>query len=323
MGWTDIDKWMHQQLTEWPLAAKNYAALDQIQTRTIHLSPGEAFTIQFNPGRITSSAAKTDSQSIEQRPCFLCTKNRPAEQLGLPFKSSYQILVNPFPIFPRHLTIVDQQHLPQLMEGRLEDMLDLARELSDFVVFYNGPKCGASAPDHFHFQAGQKDLMPIELEWPKLEKQLLFKDSQIVVEASVAYARKCLSIQGGQAENIIHWMERIIDSLHSFNQGQEEPMLNLLVDYEANQWRVFLFPRGAHRPRQFFANGKDQLLLSPASVDFGGLLITPREVDFYKLGAELIRDVFDQVSLSPDRWEQLLKDLKRLHGERRGDTEEH
>lgn len=320
---TDIDQLIRQQMTDWPMAAKNFAALDQIQTRTINLSPGEKITIQFNPGRITSSAAKTDSQSIGQRPCFLCAKNRPAEQLGLPFKSTYQILVNPFPIFPRHLTIVDQQHLPQWINGRLIDMLELARELSDFVVFYNGPKCGASAPDHFHFQAGKKGLMPIEKEWPKLEKQLLFKDSQIVVEASVAYARKCLSVQGKQPEIIIHWIEKIIDNLHSCGQEQEEPMLNLLVDYEADQWRVFLFPRGAHRPRQFFAEGPDQLLLSPASVDFGGLLITPREVDFYKLEAELIRDVFEQVSMRSDRWEELLKDLRKVHGERSGDTEGH
>lgn len=323
MGWTDMDKWMHQQLTEWPLAATNFAALDQIQTRTIRLSPGETLTIQFNPARITSSAAKTDSQSIGQRPCFLCTKNRPAEQVGLPFQSTYQILVNPFPIFPRHLTIVDQQHLPQLIDGRLKDMLELARELSDFVIFYNGPKCGASAPDHFHFQAGEKGHMPIEQEWPHLKKQLIFNDTRIVVEASIGYSRKCLSLQSSQAETLIHWLGKIIDSLHTDDQAQAEPMLNLLVSYEADQWRVFLFPRGAHRPRQFFAEGADQLLLSPASVDFGGLLITPREADFMKLEAELIRDVFEQVSLGSDRWEQLLKDLKRLHGERRGDTEEH
>lgn len=312
MGWTAIDELIHQQMTQWPLAAENYAALDQIQTRTINLSPRETLTIQYNPGRITSSVAKTDSQSIRERPCFLCAKNRPAEQLGLPFKAAYEILVNPFPIFPRHLTIVDRQHLPQRIHGRLADMLELARELSDFIVFYNGPKCGASAPDHFHFQAGKKGLMPIEMEWPQLEKQLIYKSPQVVVEASVHYSRKCLVVEGSHPESLVYWVEKIMTNLSDFNQEQEEPMLNLLVGYEAGQWRVYLFPRGAHRPRQFFAHGDDQLLLSPASVDFGGLLITPREADYYKLDDHMILDIFDQVSVPQAIWQQLLKDLQNI-----------
>ncbi|WP_439645454.1 DUF4922 domain-containing protein [Geofilum rubicundum] len=307
----DIDSLIQQQITQWPLAAKNLAALDQVQTRTLVLSPGETFTIQYNPGRITSSTAKTDSQSIGQRPCFLCAKNRPAEQPGLPFKAAYEILVNPFPIFPRHLTIVEQQHLPQRIHGRMTDMLELARELSDFIVFYNGPKCGASAPDHFHFQAGQKGLMPIEEEWSHLEKQLIFNDTEVLVEAAVHYSRKCLVVEGQHPESMVHWMEKIIGCLPANHEEKEEPLLNLLAGYEAGLWRIYLFPRGAHRPRQFFSSGAGQLLLSPASVDFGGLLITPREEDFDKLDTDTIRDIFKQVSLSDTSWQQLLKDLQK------------
>jgi hypothetical protein len=295
---------------QWPLAAKNIAALDQVQSRSLVLSPTETLTIQHNPERITSSTAKTDSQSIGRRPCFLCAGNRPAEQSGLPFKSSYEILVNPFPIFPRHLTIADRQHLPQRIHERVTDMLELARKLSDFVVFYNGPECGASAPDHFHFQAGQKGLMPVEKEWSHLKKQLIFSDAQVLVEASVHYSRKCLVVEGRQLKTMVQWVDKIIGSLSAL-QNQEEPMLNLLADHVTDHWRVYLFPRRAHRPRQFFSNGADQLLLSPASVDFGGLIVTAREEDFYKIEADLIQDIFDQVSLSDNSWQQLLKDLEK------------
>ncbi|MDA3832637.1 MAG: DUF4922 domain-containing protein [Spirochaetales bacterium] len=311
MGSIDINSFINQQLAQWPLAAKNFAALDQVKTRTVTISPQETLVIQFNPGRIVSSAAKTDSQSIRERPCFLCHKNRPEAQIEQPFKPTYEILVNPFPIFPQHLTIVDQKHQPQSIYYRMADMLELTHALSDFIIFYNGPRCGASAPDHFHFQAGKKGLMPLEQEWPKIEKLPLFKDSQVLVEASANYLRKCIVITGQNTESIIHWVDKVIRHFSEYDKQHQEPMLNLLASYEAHQWQIIIFPRGAHRPRQFFANEADQLLLSPASVDFGGLLITPREEDFKKLDAKVIRDIFDQVSLSNTIWHQLLNDLQK------------
>ena len=156
-----VNKLFDEQLAEWPLAGSNYRALDQVRTKLFE--DGKAlYKVQFNPARIASSSAKVDTQSIRARACFLCPHHLPAEQRGIAFKTHYRILVNPFPIFPRHLTIPDLQHVDQRIEGRIDDMLDLAQELDHYVVFYNGPQCGASAPDHFHFQAGNKGLLPVE-----------------------------------------------------------------------------------------------------------------------------------------------------------------
>jgi ATP adenylyltransferase/5',5'''-P-1,P-4-tetraphosphate phosphorylase II len=152
-----------QQTTHWETARKNYEALRQVQVRICTVN-GYTYKVQFNPARIISSGAKVDAASIQQRACFLCAANLPAEQQGVSFGTEYTILVNPFPIFPKHLTIPVNNHIDQLIAGRLGDMLDLTKALSDYILFYNGPKCGASAPDHLHFQAGNKGFLPIEAE---------------------------------------------------------------------------------------------------------------------------------------------------------------
>ncbi len=149
------------QLSEWDLARDNYRQLDNVKVRKIFFAEFE-IVVQFNPGRITSSAAKVDARSIEARPCFLCEKNRPAQQRGISFEQDYTILINPFPIFRRHLTIVSDTHTDQRIAGNFMTMLSLAEALPEYVIFYNGPQCGASAPDHLHFQAGNKGFLLIE-----------------------------------------------------------------------------------------------------------------------------------------------------------------
>ena len=159
-------KLINDQQNEWELAGKNYAGLKSVKVRTLAFD-GFDMLVQFNPERIRSSAAKVDAKSIEARPCFLCQKNLPKEQRGIPVLDKYLILVNPFPIFPEHLTIPHFNHIDQRIENKFEEMLEMARLLEDFTIFYNGPKCGASAPDHFHFQAGIKRFMPIERDYKK------------------------------------------------------------------------------------------------------------------------------------------------------------
>jgi hypothetical protein len=159
-GMTDYSQKVRElfedQFRDWALARDNYHQLDEVRVRRVSF-PGYNISVQFNPGRITSSAAKVDAKSIEARPCFLCEKNRPAEQQGIPIEDGYIILINPFPIFRRHLTIVSGSHTPQRIAGNFGTMLALARSLPEYVIFYNGPQCGASAPDHLHFQAGNRD----------------------------------------------------------------------------------------------------------------------------------------------------------------------
>ena len=163
-----VARLLSEQLSEWPLAQTNYQALNAVCVKELHV--GEiAYKVQYNPARIASSGAKTDVQSIQARKCFLCASNRPAEQRGIPFKEHYEVLVNPYPIFPKHLTIPDTTHTEQVIEGRIHEMLELAQALPDFTIFYNGPRCGASVPDHMHFQAGSRGFMPIETDCKELK----------------------------------------------------------------------------------------------------------------------------------------------------------
>ena len=159
-----VTELISEQVTGWDLASKNYEGLRKVKVKTFYLG-NYHIDIQFNPERIVSSAAKVDARSIEARPCFLCQENLPPQQRGLLLDDGYMVLVNPFPIFPKHLTIPNMLHTDQLILGNFESMLDLASRLDEFIIFYNGPKCGASAPDHLHFQAGSKGFLPIEKDF--------------------------------------------------------------------------------------------------------------------------------------------------------------
>lgn len=298
----EVNQLIDEQLVNWPLARDNYEGLKNVEARTLRINPSTELRIQFNPGRIRSSAAKVDAKSIKERKCFLCPGNLPQEQNGVDF-GDYMVLVNPFPIFSRHLTIPHKAHVDQLIEGRFGDMLKLARELPDFVLFYNGPRCGASAPDHFHFQAGNKGFLPIEEEYrwhPR--KSLLFDRKDIKVHTVENYLRKTLVLESNNKKLLETWFSKIYRFLSKLQKNEQEPMLNILCSWEQDSWRVVVFPRREHRPRQFYAEGAEQLLLSPASVDFGGVLITPRKEDFEKLNSDIVTNIFHQVTLDDDSW---------------------
>ena len=166
----NLSSFLQQQLSQWDVAYTNYQALQSVKKRVIEAQTGKLI-VQYNPARIVSSAAKTDAKSIEARPCFLCTTNRPQEQLQYSYHNTYDILVNPFPIFPEHFTVPHKQHIPQQIRPFFGDMLNLACDFPSYVVFYNGPACGASAPDHLHFQMGNKGFLPIEKEYDTLPKK--------------------------------------------------------------------------------------------------------------------------------------------------------
>lgn len=300
---------LHQQISHWDLAKKNYQGLKKAQKRLVDLGNGEIVGVQFNPERIYSSAAKVDAKSISERKCFLCSQNLPEQQKKLPFGKDYLILVNPFPIFPRHLTIPHREHLPQAISGRMYDMLDLAEALTGFVVFYNGPKCGASAPDHFHFQAGNKGFMPVEQDFHTFPKKLIKHTHNLRLWNMEEYLRKCIVVEGTSKESVAGFFDEILNLLDKDSKQNEEPMLNILAMYEEQQYRVFIFPRRLHRPKQFFAEGEDQIVLSPASVDFGGVLITPRKEDYEKLTPEIITDIFRQVTFTSSHMQNLVQSI--------------
>ena len=298
-----------EQKRNWPLLAANWEKLDAVRFRNFDYE-GFSIRIQYNPKRITSSAAKLDKDSIEKRPCFLCLKNRESVQNKVWFGEEYEILCNPFPIFRRHFTIARVQHVPQVIEPEFLHFLDLSRELPDLVVFYNAPSCGASAPDHMHFQAGSRGLMPLDDEIENLKLHYgkkLITHPDLEVTAVEDGLRKFMVLESNSREKLRESFSSAFQFIREL-QGQE-PMINML-SYYRNKWQVLLFPRAKHRPWQYFEEGNRNILLSPASVDMGGTLITPMEKDFEKISREDIQDIFRQISFSTLHFNQLKQHME-------------
>ncbi len=302
-----INDLFSQQLSEWELAKTNYEQLKSVKTKRIGFGSFDVL-VQFNPERIRSSAAKVDSKSVEARPCFLCKANRPAQQRDLPFNRSYTILVNPFPIFRRHLTITRNEHTEQRIRNSFPDMLTLARELDGFSVFYNGPQCGASAPDHLHFQAGERGFMLLEKDFQEgVHVQRFAVISGTEIWQWKGYLRGIITLKGTNTKEITGIFDRIYTGMAEIQTGKPEPMLNIIAYSENSEWTIHILPRRLHRPAQFFKEGDEKLLVSPASVDLGGVIITPREEDFNHLDKEKVTDIFTQVCFDENELIELVR----------------
>lgn len=295
------------QLVEWQQAADNFSALAGVKVKTIDVD-GMAVRVQFNPARIVSSSAKVDTKSLKERKCFLCEANRPAVQRGINW-DKYVVLINPFPIFPRHLTIPDRGHVDQLIKGRVADMMRLTAELEGYTVFYNGPKCGASAPDHMHFQAGNSDFLTLAeaIDGAQLE----------AIEVS---DKGSLSVVNGLPLNMFvistydyEYGQALFDSLYAAlpqNEGETEPMMNILCYKQGDKVNLVVVPRKRHRPSFYGTEGDDTMLLSPASVDMGGVFITPLEKDFNRVDADVIKKIYDELCLSDEDVKSIVAKLK-------------
>ena len=286
---------VHEQMGEWDLVGKNYEGLRKVKVKTFDFGD-YTVDIQFNPERIVSSVAKVDDESIKARTCFLCMENLPPVQRMILFENDFRILVNPFPIFPEHLTIACVNHTDQRILKNFGTMLDLAARLNKFVIYYNGPKCGASAPDHLHFQAGIKGFIPIENDFAS---ELCCREVRTVDRVKVShwpeYQRGIITLTGTGKTDLIDCFDRIYHQLLIAKYDETEPMLNIIATFERKTWTIHIFPRTLHRPTQYFETGTKQILISPASVDMGGLLVLPREEDFLKITAEDVIDIFEQV----------------------------
>lgn len=292
-----VDRLIVKQLRDWDVAGRNYAALDSVATRSLQV--GESTVVlQFNPERRRSSAAAIDRRSLSRRQCFLCAEHQPAKQKAILWGKTYKIQVNPYPIFHRHLTIADLRHVPQRFIGRVGDMLQLARSLPEFVLFYNGPQCGASAPDHAHFQAGAKGEMPLCDEIVHTTTQLLADSDEGFIGYVDSLGRSLFTIETSTPRAAERYALRLLDLL-PVPDGGDEPMVNVLCwwDTTDRMLRMIIFPRRKHRPA-CYGEGEGRLLLSPASVDMGGLWAVPERQDFDTLTAAQVQALYDELCLS-------------------------
>lgn len=295
------------QKLNWPLAAANFKGLEKVEEKSFQFD-GFEIKAQFNPERMRSSAASVDKKSIAARQCFLCSENRPPEQDAIAFGDLFLILVNPFPIFRYHFTISCNSHVDQRFIPNVRYLLELAKAMEGFTVFYNGPECGASAPDHLHFQAGENGFMPIGEEFERLKEhsgRQLFSGKDTQVWAFDDYLRKMISVETSSMDEMLKVIEVYYSHFQAMQPEKMEPMMNVLCAYAEEKWTTHLFPRKLHRPSQFFATGDEQILISPGSVDFGGVFILPRQEDFEKITSDDIIDILAQVSLGQDTFQEL------------------
>lgn len=281
-----INQLFTSQQQNWALVRQNFSDLNSVCSKTVDFGAFQ-IVVQFNPARMVSSGAKVDAKTIAERPCFLCAQNRPKEQQGVEF-GDYTILVNPFPIFPQHFTIPRRAHVPQLIRPYFVDMLTLAQALPELVVFYNGPKCGASAPDHMHFQAGTKSFLPLINDYFRL-KTSVPNTSYFTIPN---YLRTVIALESKTIESA----ERSFGELYNMLQtnSSDEPMMNMVCFYEDDTFYTLVFPRAHFRPWQYTAQGDEQLLVSPATVEMSGVFITPVRAHFERITKADISDILQQ-----------------------------
>lgn len=277
-----VEELFLRQVEEWPLLAAGVSALAGARTRDL-AGDGGGLLVRHIPHRATSTTAKVDPASIAKRPCFLCRENLYPEQRGIPFGSDWTLLCNPFPIVQRHLTIVHREHREQRLAGRLGDLLDLASGLDGLFVLYNGPRCGASAPDHLHLQAGVLAELPIV--------RLAARASGPALDA---WGARSLLLRGSRA-SVASSAERALALLAAALPQEPEPWVNVVA------WRapdggfvLLLHPRAKHRPDAFH---RGELVVSPAAIDLSGLVVAPVEKDFERLTAADVRSVFAEVTI--------------------------
>lgn len=314
-----IHKFVGDQLSRWTLACDNFRALRDVRVREMQVG-GLTVKLQFNPARMVSSAAKLDRKDIAGRRCFLCRENRPGEQIMLKFEGrkgkKYDILVNPYPIFPDHLVIAKSRHTDQSIWHRYIDMLDLARKYTGYTFFYNGPKSGASAPDHHHFQGAPKGLMPLEND----VNSAIEGDSSVlqyvtsVQDADLYHYRKFTTgvfvLRSHTAKSAAKLFYRLLDCATT-PEGEPEPLFNLFSWWSDGGFRSIVVFRRSHRSHHFFSDGPDHLTMSPGCADMGGVFIVPVLEEFEKLTPELLSEMVEEVSVPESEENELLERLTR------------
>lgn len=319
-------RFFNRQIETWEMARMNFRELQNIRTRDIHITGEEGggadnepayFTVsspltlrlQYNPARIVSTGAKINNDDILKRPCFLCRDNRPKEQISTCCGNGFEILVNPYPILPVHFTIPAVKHVQQRISGNYAYMLNFLTEHPDLMIFYNGPECGASAPDHMHFQAGTNGILPIQESWTRLSRNLVCLyavDKDDDISAVKDWICPALVIRSVSEDMGMSLFKKVYDAL-PMPDGHPEPLMNIVGWVADGHYISVVFPRGKHRPDCYYADGEDKILVSPGALDMSGLIITPRKEDFDSITSRQAINILREVSLSQKEFTSLAK----------------
>lgn len=300
-----------QQQATWPMLREAVEGFAEVEYKRLSVKGSEVLA-QYNPMRTVSTLAQVDATTIEQRPCFLCAGNLPPEERGVEFGDDFIALCNPFPILPRHLVISSRRHIPQTVENSFAPMLDLTRDLGEeYFTLYNGPSCGASAPDHLHLQACERKWLPIIRETESWERQVLPGDSEVEAFTLKNYRVNALMAQGARREALIRWFEASLKRLAEVTESLAEPMLNMITICDGGRWTMIVFPRSKHRPSCYYAEGDAKLTVSPGAFDLAGILVVPQADHFARISAEDVERIYAEVTLDDarfDRWLARLND---------------
>lgn len=305
-----LKSFYREQMSLWPEANANHKALRNAQARQL----SETISVQYNPGRIVSTGAKMDASTLKRRACFLCKKNRPKEQISLPCFRHFEVLVNPYPIMPLHFTIANIKHMPQTLSANLEAFIIHVKKLTNYIHIYNGPKCGASAPDHLHFQAFQSGSLPVckTVETHLYGKYLILSQkldgTRMYALTDIEVPMFVIESKSPHTKVIFDFIQKAIQSLPVI-EGENEPRLNLIGWTPKKAHTLFaIIPRSKHRP-DCYGQEEGQMLISPGAIDMGGLLITPRKEDYDNITLDKARSILQEVAFSKNEMENAIHKL--------------
>ncbi len=300
-----------EQMQTWQELREGYALLKDVRQRQVQCR-GFTVVLQHNPGRMTSTTARVDEEGTRARPCFLCLNNLPEGQKAILYRNEYLILCNPMPVSAAHFTVSTLRHQPQGLNSSSQALLQLAADLGEgWMAMYNGPGCGASAPDHLHFQAMPAGTTPIEEE---IRKGSAFVQVRHIGDAAIkqgrGLGREVILIEGHHVGEVGAALSGIIAALKAAGGTDAEPMMNIIASHSDDEWHVIVFPRAKHRPEAFFADDDARVLVSPAVVEMAGLVVTPLERDFKRLDAAAVEAIYREVSQEGSIVEAALRDVK-------------
>ena len=302
---------LSEQRESWQALKDAYEALRTVKTRSVLLN-GFSILLYYNPGRILSATAAVKKEEIKERPCFLCERNLPPEQKWILYRSEYRILCNPRPVLQSHLTITHVEHRPQAISESFDTFLNLMTDLGQgWITLYNGPRCGASAPDHLHFQVLPRGHTPIEHEIYEKERLLLAaRIEDVSIYTANDLGREMVVLKGDNHISLTQVFSKVITALKKAFYTDDEPMMNIAGFYNKGSWLVAIFPRQKHRPDVFYREGAERIIVSPGVVEMAGVLVTPMEKDFERLDAATVEAIYREVSIDSNIFTSAIQNIK-------------